>query len=351
MEAETLSTTELEQLISPCDEAVALRPRDPEGYKNRGAAYRQAGVFDKAIADFNMVVELAPSDAGSHLLLAEVHQAAGDARNAMLEYEKALEIDPHNQQAQRESKAVAGSIVAGASVGADAMVRFTILRQTRSWATWLLVMGVVQLVANSFLDPGWGIVLIAVGAASLYLRSLAMLPVYGVTMAWAAVSNLAAREIWWSGFALLQFYWAFSVFRQFLSLRGVATRMTTAALGGMAPRGASGRWESPIEPVVGPDRASKVFPWAGCALSGVAGVALIAVLVGFLVYTAISEGSPGDAALRIGLSLPLNMGVLGLALGVATVLMRYRYSVVGLLAIIGGGVLLAGFLALIILGR
>ena len=61
--------------------------------------------------------------------------------------------------------------------------------RTRSWGRWLIVMGVIQLVASQFLDPGWGVLLMLVGVASFYFRSLAMLAVYGVIMAWAAISN------------------------------------------------------------------------------------------------------------------------------------------------------------------
>ncbi len=88
-------------------------------------------------------------------------------------------------------------------------------RETRSWGTWLILMGFLQMVNAQGLSP-WGVVLIIVGAASFYFREAPMLVVYAVTVGWAGVNNvLFTTTIFWKGFAVLQAWIVFLLFRQF----------------------------------------------------------------------------------------------------------------------------------------
>ncbi len=70
------------------------------------------------------------------------------------------------------------------------LVRGVIAEGIRNWGYGLLLLGFIQIIANNFLDPAWGVVLILVGAASFYFRTAAMFPVYGVILAWAMVNNI-----------------------------------------------------------------------------------------------------------------------------------------------------------------
>lgn len=51
--------TPLQQQIRACDDWMALKPRDPDAYFNRGLLYMDAGALDKSIADFTSAHELA----------------------------------------------------------------------------------------------------------------------------------------------------------------------------------------------------------------------------------------------------------------------------------------------------
>ena len=42
---------------------IEIDPKTPRNYSNRGTAYRSAGKFPEALADFSKVIELTPKDA------------------------------------------------------------------------------------------------------------------------------------------------------------------------------------------------------------------------------------------------------------------------------------------------
>lgn len=213
-------------------------------------------------------------------------------------------------------------------------VRGVIAQETRSWGLWLLVMGFVQLIASNFLDPVWGVVLILLAAASIYFRSAAMLPVCGVTMAWAMISNISSGNPRWIMFGLLQAYWSFKTFKQFILLRRATSRLGIG-LGADTP-----------------DRSSQVaviFPWASCALSAMATIGLVAVIIAVVAWPVVTGQELGEQAILVALAALLDSAVLAIALGVAALLARYRWQVVSILAIIGGGLILGLFLLLAIL--
>ena len=141
------------------------------------------------------------------------------------------------------------------------------LRETRSWGLSLLGLGAVHLVASGFLSAPWGILLLAVGLASFYFREAPMFIVYGVTLAWAAISNLLGGEIGWIIFALFQFFLAFQVFRKFFHFRQAQTEYATLRV-----------QEAPHSPLI-PARAVRAFPWAGCVLGTLSLVGLVTIIV------------------------------------------------------------------------
>jgi len=46
--------------INECTKAIALNPKDPSTYINRGNAYLHKGQLDQAITDFSKAIELNP---------------------------------------------------------------------------------------------------------------------------------------------------------------------------------------------------------------------------------------------------------------------------------------------------
>jgi hypothetical protein len=214
------------------------------------------------------------------------------------------------------------------------VVRGVIAQETRNWGFWLLVMGFAQLAATNLLDSVWGVALILVGAASFYLRSAAMLPVYGVTMAWAMISNISSGDPRWIVLGLFQGYWSFKTFRQFILLRSASSRLGIG-LGADTPDRSS--------------QAAAILPWAGCALSAAAPIGLVALIIAAAAWPLLTGQEMNEQMVGMAYLALMDSACLGLALGVAAHLARYRWRLVSILAGIGGGLMLGLFLLLIIL--
>lgn len=212
-------------------------------------------------------------------------------------------------------------------------VRNVIARETRNWGFSLLLLGVVQLVASNFLNPVWGVAVILIGAASFYFRSAAMLPVYGVTLAWAMVSNVLTGQVQWIIFALFQAYWALCTFQQFMILRRATSRLGIG-LG--------------IDSPVWTDRAAGVFPWVGCALSAAAPIGLVALIFVIGLSSEFTGQEMSEQTVGLAFMALTDSACLGLALGLAALLARFRWRLVSILAVIAGGLML-GFFSLLML--
>ncbi len=113
------------------------------------------------------------------------------------------------------------SIIKVASVQPVCYSQEDLDKHVRSWAIWSLLLGVVHLVANQFLNPYWGILLIVVGLISFYFRASSMFVVYAVTLLWAAFSNATSGGTGWVAFSLIQLIMVFSVLRDFFRFRNV----------------------------------------------------------------------------------------------------------------------------------
>jgi hypothetical protein len=215
------------------------------------------------------------------------------------------------------------------STGDISPLEWNMRKEIRSWALWCGILGIVQLVTGGLSDA-WGAMLLLVAVASLVFQAPAIFVVYGITLAWAAISNITSGSTQWIVFALLQVYFAFRLFVDFRRYRRVLDIYRTPEGATLAPR---------PQPVMG--RPAKIFPWLGAVLSG---IALAVFLICFVVIVLFSR-SPAYASYRNGISFTIdfmvNLGLLGLALGVGSLLSRYRFKVASILAIVLGGLLLA----------
>jgi tetratricopeptide (TPR) repeat protein len=68
-------------------------------YINRGNAYHSKGDYDRAIADYNKVIELNPKHAEAYNNRGATHEKKQDHRKAIADYRAALSIDPSSQGA------------------------------------------------------------------------------------------------------------------------------------------------------------------------------------------------------------------------------------------------------------
>lgn len=210
-------------------------------------------------------------------------------------------------------------------------------QQLRSWGLWMLVMGGAQMVAAQSFSP-WGALLIGVGLASFYFRQAAMFVIYAVTVSWAGLSNLLYGEVVWKGFALLQAFWAFQLFQHFFRFhRAQRARVDQLSMGSVSPD-------------LPPERAAIVFPWAGLFLGVVGFFGLAGVLFVAFIGPLLFGGQVFPEALGYVESAAVISGILGFALGLASVLSDYNPKLSAWAGIVAGGLTLMVELGLSLIG-
>ena len=233
---------------------------------------------------------------------------------ALVDYEKERSAEQEIEQARLQHKVDECSLEYG-----------KMKKDIRSWARWLIGIGIVSLALSFLLDPTWGLMLIIVGFASFYFCESAIFVIYGSILAWAAISNLVAGPAW-AVFALVQAFIAFKVFRQFGKWRRVEKTYVY--------HHRMGRISGPPAP----ERGARIFPWLGAALS----VASLGTLLGVIGGAAVSPAVEEDVTVMTGLDwaavFAVNLGVLGLALGIASLLCGYRQKAPSVAGVVIGGI-------------
>jgi hypothetical protein len=197
----------------------------------------------------------------------------------------------------------------------------TILKEIRSWAITLLVLGVISLFASGFLSAPWGVLLIAVGLASFYFRSSSMMVVYAVTLAWAGISNISSGQIFWIGFAVFQAFLVYRVFKKFISFRQVETNS------GMEEASSSG---------LTLQRCAGIFPWAAGGLGVFSFLGLIGLFIGVIALAVLARNHTVPAFLSFIEGLVVNCGVLGFAVGLASVLSKFPRKAIAIAGMVTG---------------
>ena len=81
-----------ERAVVHYTQALELKPDFPEGYKNRGTVYADAGDFDKAIQDHNTAIKLKPDYAAAYNNRGIVYYYKRDFDRAIQDYRKAIEL-------------------------------------------------------------------------------------------------------------------------------------------------------------------------------------------------------------------------------------------------------------------
>ncbi len=198
------------------------------------------------------------------------------------------------------------------TINAAVVARAAMLREIRSWGWWSLGLGTLHLIISGFLSAPWGILLLIVGGASFLFRESAMLVVYGVTLAWAAISNILGGQATWIIAGLFQIYLAFRVFRQFFRFRRAQEDYDNLINEGIVESRPSAK------------RTATIFPWAGGLLGILSLGGLITLFASTLVLVALGAQIPNPFGF-LG-SLTINLGVLGFAVALSALLSGYRYK-------------------------
>jgi len=231
---------------------------------------------------------------------------------------------------QRQTTAATGTD----NIATDHMV---MLKEIRSWGIWSLVLGVVHILVAGFFSAPWGILLLIVGLASFYFRTASMFIIYTVILVWVAFSNALSGLGGWMLFALLQLYWAVRVFQQFRRFRQVEIKLA--------------------EPTVGPasdntsiaKRSEQSFPWIGSLLS-CSSISGILLLFAVLIMMELAGETTTFAQLwAFMLDLMMNVGVLGFAVGLASLLSAYLPKPLAITGLIAGLLVMVLNLAILFL--
>jgi tetratricopeptide (TPR) repeat protein len=80
--------------ISLWSDVIAKSPKKIRGYNERGLAYLEKGQHDRALVDFNTVIELDPGLADGFYNRATIYREKGQYDKAILDYNQALKIAP-----------------------------------------------------------------------------------------------------------------------------------------------------------------------------------------------------------------------------------------------------------------
>lgn len=199
----------------------------------------------------------------------------------------------------------------------------TMREELRSSGLWSLGFGAFNILFSSF-SSGFGAMLLIVGAASMTVQSASLFIVIGVAFAWAAVSNLLLIHLGdYSGifWAVVQVPVAYNMMRKFGRYRMTLAVQEPETLDSL-PRSQ--------------DRAALFLPLSGCLLSAIAlpGLFLSFMLIGLLLGPNPAAEPPG--LLLFSADLFVNLGVLAVGLGVASLLSGYRFKLLSLAAVLAG---------------
>ena len=165
------------------------------------------------------------------------------------------------------------------------------LKDIRSWGWTSIVLGVIHFVASGFLNPSWGIVLVAVGGISFLIREASMYVIYAVTMAWVGLSNVMLGGFGgWTIIGAFQIFLSYRLYRKYQEYAIVERKYLELEAGQEEPA----------------NRAKDTFPGCGFALGLVGLVGASGVFV--LVIAAVAARGP-DAP------VPENLQVINFIMG------------------------------------
>jgi hypothetical protein len=212
-------------------------------------------------------------------------------------------------------------------------------KSIRSWGWNLIIVGVVSLIASSFLSATWGVMMILLGVGSFLVISPALFMLYAATLAWAGISNISGGIGGWSIFALLQFYWAYSNFRLFLRYKQI-----------YRPRPKPPVIPDPYDPdppitneplaatpMAKEDPGDRVFPWVALIVGVLSFSGMLLFFLVLIIRAVLHATSSVPVWLGFMVSLSVNIGLVALFAGLAALLCGYRHKPASVLGMITGG--------------
>jgi len=223
------------------------------------------------------------------------------------------------------------------STAFPSMAQAIMLKDMRSWAWWLVGLGVLHLFIAGVNGIGWAGLLFMVAAGSFVLKDAVMYVLYTVTLVWAGISNLVSGQSGWMFFSFLQFYMAYQTFRSYKRFQKLQDDIIHIQMAEIEP--AERTWFV----------APKVFPWLGGML-GIGALAGLVLVVGAIVAISVTSAQePSDTLLILAVEIIVNAAVLGVAVSLGALLARYRYKAASIFGLISSCLVLIIWLMLIVL--
>ena len=198
------------------------------------------------------------------------------------------------------------------------------LKAIRSNGYWLVGLGVLHIILSGWLSAPWGVLLIIVGLGSFLFHSPSMFVIYAVTLIWASISNFIGFSPIWASFAFLQIYFSIRIFMDFRRYRKVENEYHTVI--------------ADKEPVsASTERTPRLFPWLGTAFGCVSLLGFVMVLLVEIIVVLATKTVDTIPTYIVFLErLLVNMAVLGFAIGLASILSRYRPKALGIIGLVAG---------------
>jgi tetratricopeptide (TPR) repeat protein len=84
-----------DRAIADYDQVIQLKPDDADAYISRGVAYGHKGNYDRAIADYDKAIQLKPGDTAAYYYRGTAHAHKGDYDEAITDYTRTIELAPN----------------------------------------------------------------------------------------------------------------------------------------------------------------------------------------------------------------------------------------------------------------
>ena len=95
---------QFQDAVTDYTEAIKIKSNEPRLYEERAYAEMKIYAYDKALADYDELIKLKPKEVRYYNFRGYIYEAKEDNHNAMAETEKALQIDPNNQEAKERKQ-------------------------------------------------------------------------------------------------------------------------------------------------------------------------------------------------------------------------------------------------------
>jgi tetratricopeptide (TPR) repeat protein len=95
---------QFQDAVQDYTEAIKIKSNEPRIYEERAYAEMKIYAYDKALDDYAELIKLKPKEVRYYNFRAYIYEAKEDGQNSMAETEKALQIDPNNQEAKERKQ-------------------------------------------------------------------------------------------------------------------------------------------------------------------------------------------------------------------------------------------------------